>query len=255
MLNQLTLAANGWLAARYTALSLDPAAAIVTERMVPYNDPATAKLIERDVRRLWGWLSTPEHQTADRQIPIFHIHDYDIRHFSQALRAALTFIGDPSATKVLSRIAVLPDLKVSRLKGPEIGLRPEDGAHVLFHELGHVLERSIDWLFELCATFRVRRQTSNTLQMHTNDLGKPTERRIYLFPGNYISRYVGRVYFRRKSTEVFSCGFERFSDSKRLLEFVLQDPHHFLLVLGVVLWCRGELRTPNIRNTDYAARK
>jgi hypothetical protein len=58
--------------------------------------------------------------------------------------------------------------------------------------------------------------------------------------GNFTDHYVGKI-CSGKATEVYSMGLEQFANPEALSAFALKENEHFLLILGVILRCSGEI--------------
>lgn len=112
-----------------------------------------------------------------------------------------------------------------------VGDQPE--AHNMYHELGHILEDQNPRLAQAARDWRDSKATGPAVPL--NDL---TGTNIYdddelALPGNYVSKYVAKVY-NDGSTEVLSVGFEYFASDEALLRLAQKDPEHFHFMLGVI---------------------
>lgn len=118
------------------------------------------------------------------------------------------------------------------------------GKEGVFHEVGHHIEYSVPGVFHLCEAFRAKRVEPNVAAIPLNQLkpealGRYGEHEV-AYKGNFIDHYVGKICL-GKATEVYSMGLEQFANPEALSAFALKDNEHFLLILGVILRCRGEI--------------
>lgn len=117
----------------------------------------------------------------------------------------------------------------------------ENQNSVFWHEFGHHIEFSNPEIYSAMVEFRNSRATSDQ-PVSMNELTNSTlynEFEVAL-PGNYIDPYVGKVYPELpeggfSGTEVFSMGFQYFSDPQSMRRLYEQDPEYFKLIVGSLL--------------------
>jgi len=112
----------------------------------------------------------------------------------------------------------------------------------LFHEAGHHVEDGIAGVYTLCQSFVLSRRTRDALEPLSTLIPKGKYRPDEMaYRGNFIHPYAGKVYVGQQSTEIFSMGFQYFASTTGVAFLAQTDPTHFLLTLGIILGCRGEI--------------
>lgn len=117
---------------------------------------------------------------------------------------------------------------------------PEDCSDAtLFHEIGHVIEKTIPELKKKCFLWRDSRRDPQKGTMLLSEVtgnskyGK--EERVVV--DDFIDPYVGKVY-PGGGTEVFSMGLQQFATPESLRLFAEKDFDHFSFIVGIL---KGEL--------------
>jgi hypothetical protein len=157
------------------------------------------------------------------------------------IRRAGMILQHSAALATLTKVLISPLCLRAMAESDSIILPELCTLEQVFHEVGHHVEYSWKGLYEICLAFRKLRATSDTpvrLQELLPHGGYDADEMA--FPGRYIHPYVGKVY-QRKATEVLTMGFQHFQNPKALASLAVRDPEHFLLTLGAVLRCRGEI--------------
>lgn len=107
------------------------------------------------------------------------------------------------------------------------------GDREISHEIGHLIEIDDPRYYAATKAFRDRRAYRHALQPLYENL--PDEK---AYPGDYIDRYMGKVYPDMNTTEILSSGFERLVDPMQA-QFLPDDPEYLRLILSIFYDWRG----------------
>jgi hypothetical protein len=120
-----------------------------------------------------------------------------------------------------------------------IGANPSRA--IIFHEMAHHMEAADPSIADTALQWIQSRSTATQPQKLSEITGNSAYNdNETALPDNFLSPYVGKVYFDRKTgkpkpaTEVLSMGVERMSSPEKMVEFYLKDPEHFLFTLGAM---------------------
>jgi hypothetical protein len=172
----------------------------------------------------------------------FSGEQYKIQRTKEELRQVSQLLKDERALKTLKKVVLDKSVTRASASESEISLSELEDKQTVFHEVGHHVENSVPGLYEVCQSFRGKRADSTTpvrlKQLVPNSTYRDDEQ---AYPGNFISPYVGKIYAGQRATEVFSMGLQHFASAEDLASLIVKDHEHFLLTLGTILRCRGEL--------------
>lgn len=130
---------------------------------------------------------------------------------------------------------------------------------VVFHELGHLLERDFTGAISRSAVeFLLKRAKDGELKTVAAIMGfRFIDKDEIAYVGDYFRAYVGRKY-PDLSTEVISMGMERLSSAESIETFSSEDREHFNLMLGIVHELRGAgetLKNPEVKKSNQEGKR
>ncbi|MET4696664.1 hypothetical protein [Endozoicomonas lisbonensis] len=127
---------------------------------------------------------------------------------------------------------------------------------ILFHEVGHIIERGNDAILRASHHYRDTKAESPkpvSLRELTGSGFYDTDE--VALPDHYIHPYVGKVY-KHQASEVLSMGLQYFANPEDLAKLAVSDPQFVALVTGVILGVTDEDKARLEReNREYSKRQ
>ncbi|MGL5079268.1 MAG: hypothetical protein ACRDBG_25990 [Waterburya sp.] len=112
----------------------------------------------------------------------------------------------------------------------EVVIRSGSKDNIVWHELGHIIEKENPWIKAINRDWVYSRSKTKKLEPLGGGYGADE----LAVKGKFFHPYVGKL-ASNGSTEVFSMGMERMTDIKSMLKFYSDAPEHFNLIVGTVL--------------------